>query len=113
MIECGCGARLSTEPLERDQVLRQIVWQEFQCNRAVQASVDRFVDNAHSPGAQFFHDPKVRNRLANHRRTALWQAEFHFTTCCLDLRLHLCAAQYLEVSEWPARSKLVRPARTC
>src|SRR5262249_47915048 len=57
------------KPLKRYRVLRQIIWQEFQRNRAVQTGIDGLVDNAHSPCAQFFYDAKVRDRLANHHRT--------------------------------------------
>ena len=66
MIQGGCGSRLAAKPLQRLRVLRHVIWQEFQCNRALQTRINCLIDHAHSPCAQFFYDAKVRDGLVNH-----------------------------------------------
>src|ERR1700728_2389481 len=61
MIERGCSARFAAESFDRLGIVGNIVRKEFQCNVAAQARVFRFIDNAHSPAAQFFQDAVVGN----------------------------------------------------
>src|SRR5262245_54242448 len=69
MIEGGGGASFAAKALERLRVACQVIGQEFQCDRAIQARVERFVDHSHSAGAEFFGDVKVGDSLVNHGRT--------------------------------------------
>src|SRR6267142_2629059 len=60
------ASKASATWIQRLRVLRHVIWQEFQCNRALQARIDCLIDHAHSPCAQFFYDAKVRDGLVNH-----------------------------------------------
>jgi len=67
MVQGGCGLRLSLETRERLRIVGDVVRQEFQRDKAVQAGVLSFVHHAHAPATEAFHDAIVRKGLSNQR----------------------------------------------
>jgi len=55
--------RFSLETRERLRVFGDVVRQEFQRNKAMQAEVLRFVIHAHASAAKALHDAIVRESL--------------------------------------------------
>ena len=53
MIQGGGCLGFAAESFECLRVLRYLVWQEFQCDEAVEAYVFGFVDHTHSTAAEF------------------------------------------------------------
>src|SRR5262249_46257485 len=66
MIEGGCGAGFAAKTFEGLRIAGEVVGEEFERDRAIQATVECLVDHTHSAGAEFFRDAKVRDGLVNH-----------------------------------------------
>src|ERR1700757_793119 len=60
--------RLATEPLQRLPILRQILRQKLQRDKAPEPSVFRLVDDTHAPTAKFRNDAVMRDGLPDHWR---------------------------------------------
>ena len=66
MVEGGGGAGFATEALQSLRVLRDIVRQELEGDKAAERGVFGLVDHAHAAATQLFNDAIVRDGLANH-----------------------------------------------
>ena len=61
--------RLALEACQGLRVLRDLVGQEFQRDKAMQPGVLGFVNHTHPAAAELFNDAVVRDGLAYHQKT--------------------------------------------
>ena len=66
MVESGGRPRFPLETVQGLRVLREVIGQKFQGDKAAKLYVLRLVDHAHPAAAQFLDDAVVRNGLADH-----------------------------------------------
>ena len=66
MVQRGSGAGLAAKTFESLWVLRDVVGEELEGDKAAQGGVLGLVNNAHPAAAQFFDDAIVRDGLADH-----------------------------------------------
>jgi hypothetical protein len=66
MVQSGSGFSFATETLQGLAILGNIVGQEFESDKAVEAGVLGFVDHAHPAATQLFDDAVMRNALTDH-----------------------------------------------
>jgi hypothetical protein len=55
-------------------VLGNIVRDELDGDKSAELKVFSFVDNAHTAAAELFHNPIMRDGLADHVNAAMWRA---------------------------------------
>src|SRR5215469_2224957 len=65
MIERGCRLRFALESFKRLVIFGQILWQEFQSDKAMKECVLRLIDHTHPTATELFDDAVMGNRLAN------------------------------------------------
>jgi hypothetical protein len=65
MVKRRSSLRLTLEAFEGLMVSGYIVWQEFQCDKTMEARVFGFVDDTHAATAELLDDSVVRDSLAD------------------------------------------------
>ena len=65
MVQRGSGLRFAAKPFQGLRVARQLFGQKFQGHETIEASVLRFVHDAHATAAQFFEHAVMRDGAAN------------------------------------------------
>src|ERR1700688_1349707 len=74
MVEGGSGTRFTAEALQCQRVLRHLIGQEFQSDKAAKIGVLGLVNYTHAAATELLHNAIVRDCLAEHwlRILRLW-----------------------------------------
>src|ERR1700730_16652693 len=67
MIQRGSRLALSAKPFQRVGVASDYFWKEFECHKAIEADIVRFVYHAHATTAKFLDNAVMRNGLVKKR----------------------------------------------
>jgi len=68
VVQCGCSLSLASEAREYQRIAGDVLGQEFEGDKTLQARVFGFVDHTHAPAAELFNDPVMRDALSYHWR---------------------------------------------
>src|SRR5215469_7603226 len=78
MVQSGGGFRFPAKAFDSVRIVGDFIWQEFQCDEAVETGVLGFIDNTHATTAESFEDAVMGDGLADegvgirHSAVILW-----------------------------------------
>src|SRR5579862_408355 len=85
MVQRGCSLRFAAKACQSLGIARNVLRQELEGNKAMQAGVLGLVDHTHSAAAQFLDDAVMRDRLADHGATPCYAGRWGKSTKASEL----------------------------